>query len=476
MVAPSPAIGGRSGHFIPRRTFRRALWKRLGYTPYPAQRAVHESDSRFRMLVWGRRTGKSTGVAAHEIVEEAAMPDRMIWTAAPTYELAQKVFNPVFSKIVYQLRWPTKAGTSLSKMRIVLPWGTEILGKSTKNEESCVGEGVDLLVADEFARIKRRTWEEALESTLIDRRGRALFITTPRGLDHVFEMSEVARAQMAAASLTGDVPDWFFSTVPTWGNPWLYPEEIARMALRWGGVDSPTYRQELGAQFVTYAGLVYFMWQPAIHVRPAPPRSEFKSFWVGVDWGFSPSAFVMLLVGRHRNGDLWVLDEVYETKLTPDERITLAHRWYDHEWFGARPGEEPGPLIDGFFPDPSQPDTILAWRREGFPMYETDNTIAEGIADVAGMLLNTTRDGTEGSRLYFAEKAAPKTERDMNRYRYPDQTEGTSLRIVPLKANDHGPDALRYVLRGANARDDVLQFDPAMIRARKSLVGVSRWP
>ena len=70
---------------------------------------------------------------------------------------------------------------------IKFKWGTTVEGMSCENPDSLVGEGVDLLIIDEAAKMQRKIWDMYLSPTLIDRKGKAIFITTPEGFNWIYD-------------------------------------------------------------------------------------------------------------------------------------------------------------------------------------------------------------------------------------------------------------------------------------------------
>src|SRR6516164_5767309 len=74
---------------------RSVLWEKIGYKPHgAAQMEFHDSNSRFRAAVCGRRFGKST-MAAVDLIEDCFIPDSYYWICGPTYKLAEKEFRIV---------------------------------------------------------------------------------------------------------------------------------------------------------------------------------------------------------------------------------------------------------------------------------------------------------------------------------------------------------------------------------------------
>src|SRR5207244_634756 len=123
---------------------------------------------------------------------------------------------------------------------------SEIRGKSADNPVSLLGEGLNWLVVDEAARLKRSIWEGHLSQRLIDKKGWALLITTPKGKNYVFDLFK--RGQ-------GGVDPFFESwNRPSWTNPHL---DATVIEAERGRLPEAVFRQEYGAEFVEGSGAVF---------------------------------------------------------------------------------------------------------------------------------------------------------------------------------------------------------------------------
>ena len=80
------------------------------------------------------------------------------------------------------------ASASEKEQFIKFKWGSVVEGMSADNPSSLVGEGLDLLIIDEAAKMPRKVWDMYLSPTLSDRKGKAIFITTPQGYTWVFDL------------------------------------------------------------------------------------------------------------------------------------------------------------------------------------------------------------------------------------------------------------------------------------------------
>lgn len=222
---------------------KRALFEMLGYRPHPGQVLVHRSRAARRVLACGSRWGK-TVCAAHEAIAAILEPrERSIgWCVAPTYDLADRVFRRLVEIVETHLKHRVRE-ISTREQRIVitnLGGGTsEARGKSADRPYSLLGEGLDWLVVDEAAQLDREIWDEYLSQRLVDRRGWALLISTPKGPGWFLRMYR--RGQKGKDA---DFESW---SSPTIANPHLDAAAIEAERAR---LPDDTYRQEYLAEFV----------------------------------------------------------------------------------------------------------------------------------------------------------------------------------------------------------------------------------
>jgi hypothetical protein len=153
------------------------------------QREVFLSPHRFRVLVAGRRFGK-TYLANVELLRAASGRGRTAWYVAPTYRQAKRIaWNRL--KELTRPYWASKPQES--DLRIELARGGTIALRGADSYDSLRGEGLDFVVLDEFASMAPAAWKEVLRPALADRQGGALFIGTPRGYNHFYDLYESAQ-------------------------------------------------------------------------------------------------------------------------------------------------------------------------------------------------------------------------------------------------------------------------------------------
>jgi hypothetical protein len=228
---------------------KQAFFASLGYRPHPGQLAVHESRAPRRVLACGVRWGKSMCAAMEALAAAMAPGERTKgWVAAPTYDLADKVFREIVFLASEHLRHFIVSMKTNDKALVLRNLGgstSEIRAKSADNPVSLLGEGLDFLIVDEAARLKPAIWTNHLSQRLVDRRGWSLLISTPRGKGWFWD--ECRRGQGG----DGSYESW---SSPSWENPHLDRDLIeAQRRL----LPERAFRQEYGAEWIEGSGAVF---------------------------------------------------------------------------------------------------------------------------------------------------------------------------------------------------------------------------
>lgn len=393
---------------------KEAYFKYTGYAPHQAQKEVHESTGRFRVVVAGRRWGKSL-MAAREIEPVLMLPGRRVWIVAPVYDLTDKVFREVWDSLILKQGLPTERKSDRERI-IKFVWGATLEGKSAENPDSLVGEGLDLLVIDEAAKIKREIWEKYLRPTLTDRQGAALFISTPEGYNWFYQI--YLRGQDPAH------PEWESFQFPSWASPYLAAKEIeeAKRVLA-----NETFAQEYGAQFTTFTGRVYKEFNRSVHViEPFAIPESWRRFR-SIDFGYT-NPFVCLFLAVDEDENVYIYDEHYQAGKLTDYHLAEIMR---------RSGN-----FQASFCDPSARQLIEDMRARSLSLTPADHELRSGIEAVREKL----KIKEDGRPSLFVLKGCLNTIFEFEQYRYPETKGDGNDREEPLKLNDHAMDALRYAL------------------------------
>jgi len=198
------------------------------------QKEVFNDNARFKVIAAGRRTGKSR-LAAWMLIINALQAERgHVFYVAPTQGQARDI---MWSTLL-ELGHPVIAGSHINNLQIKLVNGATISLKGADRPETMRGVSLKFLVMDEYADMKPEVWEQILRPALADQKGSALFIGTPMGRNHFYELYKYAEL--------GDDEDfkaWHFTS---YDNNIIDPSEIDR-AKR--SMSSYAFRQEFMASF-----------------------------------------------------------------------------------------------------------------------------------------------------------------------------------------------------------------------------------
>jgi len=209
---------------------------------------VEQDRSRFKIIVAGRRSGKSLYVCKEEIItKEVFEENKVIWVVAPNYDLAGRIWDLLYGMALNELSdYVEYINNSRGMYMIRFPWGTTIEAKSADEPKTLVGKGIDLLVCDEAGIIKEQAWRESLLPSLIDRKGRAVLIGTPKGRNWFYQ--EYMKGQYKE---NDRYASWRFSS---YENDTIDPKEIDSIAAE---MDETRKKQEILAEFIEGAGQVF---------------------------------------------------------------------------------------------------------------------------------------------------------------------------------------------------------------------------
>ena len=200
----------------------------------PWQQEVYNASERFKVVAAGRRCGKSRLAAWMLILNALEASKGHVFYVAPTQGQARDIMWGVLLDLAH----PIITGSHVNNMQIKLINGATISLKGADRPDTMRGVSLKFLVMDEYADMKPSVWEEVLRPALADQKGSALFIGTPKGRNHFYELYKYAEIENDPT-----YRGWHFTS---YDNPLLDPEEIdvAKKSM-----SSYAFRQEFMASF-----------------------------------------------------------------------------------------------------------------------------------------------------------------------------------------------------------------------------------
>ena len=291
--------------------------------PLPHQVDVLNHPARCKVVVCGRRWGKTIlgllavieGHGPKDLGYRGALEGAQVWWVAPTFPIATLIWRDL--KKALHGAWVEKSET---ERRIVLPGGGSVTVKSADNVDALRGAGLDGVVLDEAAFMKQEAWTEALRPALSDRQGWAVFLSTPKGQNWLYDLYLLAEERDA----------WARWQQPTRNNPRIPREELRAAREELGPFQ---FAQEFEAEFMTPGGGLFkaqwfehryervsddvFTLPNAVPVRLGELR-RFATVDLAVSLKTTADYSVIGVFGVTPKGDMLVLDVDRKRREGPD--------------------------------------------------------------------------------------------------------------------------------------------------------------
>lgn len=368
----------------------------------PTQSVVAISKARFKVLCCGRRWGKTT-LAIEEIKGKIAFGKNKIAYIATTYQQARD--------IVWNLLKEELKGSFFNEQRLEIKIGKCVLVlRGWESIETLRGQAFDFLVLDEVASMKKFWigWQEVLRPTLTDTKGKGMFISTPKGFNHFYDLFNLELNDT-------DYKSFHFSS---YDNPYLPVDELDKAKVT---LPPERFEQEYMASFQKTQGLVYKEFSREKHLYQELPQGEYEKLG-GIDFGFkNPTGVLDIRYGKER---FYVEDEWYKRERT-EEQIADYVKAYK---------------FDEVYPDPENPSAIEVLRNKNINVREVikgKDSVKSGI--------NKVREAFIAGKLKINKRCVNLIS-ELEMYSYDDEKGDRNEDENPLKANDHLCDALRYVI------------------------------
>ena len=429
--------------------YKKTWFDFIDYKPHKGQKLLHyppggEYDYkknpdgvRFTVACMGRRWGKSHS-CAKEIEVALTQPGKVVWNVAPNYNTSEKIFRLVYEDMVIKKKFKPSMYSARDQI-LKFEWAegvSEFRGKSAEHPTGLIGEGCDLIVIDEASKIPKfqRIWEMYLRPTLSDKKGRAIFISTPDGFNYFYELYNQGKKNK----------NWFSLNSPSTDNEYAFPLGVNDPDIieAKNTLNKDIYKQEYGAKFTALSGAVYGDFERDNNVGDYKVNRELPVF-LGIDFGFREPA---CLFAQIKNIDnllhVYIVDELVHIKNISDRdffSLIIEKGYRLGRCFGDPAGYQMQSSV-------GMGSAHIFRQMIGKPIMtmkdKTSRSIASGINHVRNFILSDNNI----SRLHIDKKCEGLIE-DIESYRYPDD-EGKSLKELPLKdgIHDHSMDALRYLL------------------------------
>ncbi len=377
------------------------------------QALIVKDNHRFRVVDIGRRGGKTTA-AVEEIRALAYARESRICYLAPTFQQARDIAWEQLKKetlgiavSVNESRLEIKVRTQDGKTSLIVLRGWEAV-------ETLRGQAFDFLVIDEVASMRNfwLNWQEVLRPTLTDRRGNALFISTPKGFNHFYDLYNMEAKD-------SDFKSFHFTT---YDNPFIPRDEIEKAKQE---LTEDRFAQEYMADFRKTEGLVFKEFDRTKHLFADEQEMAIDEYEriAGLDWGYTnPAAIPSIVVDMARK--YWVVDEYYHSGRTDAEVADFVA----------------GKHFQRVYPDPENAAGNAELRKRGINIRDVNkgkDSVVSGIQVIRELL--------KSNRLKIHQRCSNLIA-ELEMYSYPDKKDAHNADELPIKENDHLIDALRYAL------------------------------
>jgi len=209
------------------------------------QFAIASDPTRFKVISAGRRFGKGVMGIGEAFKRGIGKKQKCRW------------ISPTYASDSYQAGWNMALNLAKQIPNVEVHYqrkefsfaklgGGFLQFRTAEEPDGLRGEGIDFVIFDEAAHIRglKEIWEQSVRPSLMDRKGAAWFISTPKGWNDFAELYKRAETDK----------EWKSFTFPTNSNPHIATSEIDAMRR-----DMPLLvaRQEIDAEFVQLAGSLF---------------------------------------------------------------------------------------------------------------------------------------------------------------------------------------------------------------------------
>lgn len=406
------------------------------------QITIARDTHRFRVISCGRRFGK-TVLSSKEIKGKAIYKPSRIAYFATTFQQARDIMWEMIKKELQGAIISINEARLEVKVKTIGNLESTITLRGWESIETARGQSYDMLILDEVASMRNfwSNWQEVLRPTLTDRKGEAIFISSPKGFNHFYDLYNMELKDE-------DFKSFHFTT---YDNPLIPVEEIEKAKKE---LTEDRFAQEYLADFRKTEGLVYKEFERARHIFDRYEEIKGKVETIaGIDFGYTNPTAIITIV-RDDDNNFWVTDEWYKTGQTEEQVAEVVANM----------------SLNKVYPDPENPSAIKVLRSKGVNVREVikkKDSVQNGIQKV--------RELFKAGKLKIY-KDCINTIMELETYSYEDKEDGINQKENPIKENDHAMDALRMaiMMQPLESARVARQFIPSSLQRQPQTASPSR--
>lgn len=286
-------------------------------------------------------------------------------------------------------------------------------------------QGITLsgVLFDEVALMPKSFVDQAVARTLSEPEARYWFNCNPESAEHWFYKEWICNTrQKKALHLHFTMQD----------NPILSPEQIADAERLYTGV---FYNRYIKGLWCVAEGLIYPMFDKAVHVTHHPELQPGGDYYISCDYGTLNPTSAGLWYLQPDGHAIRLREYYYDGRKTKTPRTDEEHYTALEQLAGEVAGKVRAVIVD-----PSAASFIECIRRHGlFRVWQADNSVLNGIRDTSSLL--------QMQYLHICDNCTDII-REFSLYRWDE----SATEDRPIKENDHAMDDMRYFVRTAMTR------------------------
>ena len=432
-----------------------AFAKSAGFTPFKAQKQVAKSFARTRTLCAGARFGKSVMVTM-EAAPELLRPDFRMCIIGEEYNLAAKEFeyiwnatvehpNPHFRDFINANIENKANNPKMGNMWIKFKWGSLVVCKSTMKPTSLLGDEWDMVILAEGSQIPKWIIDKYVWQRLSSRMGQLFIPTTPNGFDDML-YPRFLKGQNKDNHYSGDnypnsFESWEFRSID---NPYYDKRNyyIAQEAVEAGDMSEADFGEQFEGKFTSNTGLVYKNFNTRVHVVEPYICPDTWPLVCAIDVGMDAPT-VCLFARIDQTGAIVIEDEYYKDGVDVQEhckniRDKVAGREVIYTVIDPASSQRTASNVKS---------ALDQYIENGIPCIAADNSVDAGIMRVTEYLRfskDKEHKVTEAPKLFIFNKCGNLIE-EFGKYVWSRSRKDGAKTNKPVKRDDHGIDALRYL-------------------------------
>lgn len=457
----------------------------MAYKATKKQAAAHKafmSDGFKRgVLLMGRQSGKTYFATNHSWIS-AVKDQGRYFVVFKTYKQAHEVvwrqYIPLIPKeLIYKKNEQDLLieFNYIENTPMTMPDGTTVMINHDKTKprstmqllgsdqsDSHRGFRANGMIFDEYADQDPGNWDAVYKHFFTTTEGWAIFMGTPRGFNHFYDLIQDAKnngmdewLERKEKGLPTDAYPWFYQEATWRDSPYASREfMLAERAEAERKGTLSTFLQEVELEFRAVQGAVFPQFDRNLHVLKPNEIPLGLSIYAAIDFGYHTTA--CLFVGIDKDQNWYVFDEIYgKQEILKD----LMPRIRD---------KVKGQRLILMVGDSQAKDAIETMTLEGFPIVPVTKkgassvpggSIAHGIDLIREKLAPRVQLVGEPKPTMFISSVCKNFIQEMEAYKYPEEKKDRNPSELPEKQDDHGPDAFRYLvlqLKYGDTQDDEL--------------------